>query len=347
MTDAATALVLRPPAPDDEAAARSAHAALAPEGFAFVLGGGPQDWPRCLESLRRDREADDLPPGRVRHTFLFGWSGEHLVGRVSIRHDLTPALLEVGGHIGYGVLPGQRRAGHATRMLTLGLGILAAEGLDRALVTCDEGNAGSEGTIRGAGGVLENVVEHGTGPRKMRFWVPTPEAATTEPAPEGVVVRDVTDADLPHLTEHLQGGDAHRYHREQARFGARDHLLAEDPDGTPLGSAHIRWAGFGQADERAAAPLVPEIAGLQVHPEHRSRGIGSALLAEAEARIARFGHPAAGIGVGVDNLRAWALYERRGYRDTGTRSQVAYRYTDDDGVTREASETNAVLLRTV
>lgn len=340
-----TPLVLRPPSPEDEAAARSAHAALAREDFAFVLGGGPHPWARCLENLRRDRETDDLPPGRVRHTFLLARTGDQLVGRVSIRHELTPDLLRVGGHIGYGVLPEHRRRGHAGRMLRLALGLLADEGLTRALVTCDEGNAGSETTIRRAGGVLEDAVDDGPGPRKLRFWVPTPEPTPVAPTPLGVLVRDVTDADLPALERTLQGGSAHAHHRGQARLGRRDHLLAVDADGTPLGTAHVRWAGFGQEDERAAAPHLPEIAGVGVHPEHRSRGVGSALLAEAERRIARLGHPASALGVAVDNPRARALYERRGYRDTGHRSEITYRYTDDEGLTREASETNAILTR--
>lgn len=341
----APALVLRPPAPEDEQAARSAHAALAPEGFDFVLGGGPDDWDATVRALARERQGLDLPPGRVRHTFLLGWVGETLVGRVSVRHELTAGLRAVGGHVGYGVVPAHRRRGHASTMLRLALGLLAADGATRALVTCDEGNAGSETTIRRVGGVFENAVGQGPGPAKLRFWVPVPAPTPAEPAAGGVVVRDVRDADVPLLEQHLQGGPAHAHHRERARFGERDHLVALAEDGTPLGTAQVRWHGFGQPTERAAAPHLPEIAGVQVHPDHRSRGVGSALLAEAERRIALFGHPAAALGVGVDNPRAQALYERRGYRDTGARSTLTYRYVDEAGVTREATEHDAVLVR--
>ena len=41
-------------------------------------------------------------------------------------------------------------------------------GIDPALVTCDEDNAGSVGVIEAAGGVLEDV--RGI---KRRYWVPT------------------------------------------------------------------------------------------------------------------------------------------------------------------------------
>jgi predicted acetyltransferase len=38
-------------------------------------------------------------------------------------------------------------------------------------VTCDEGNLGSEKTITKNGGVLGNIIESVTGPRKKRFWI--------------------------------------------------------------------------------------------------------------------------------------------------------------------------------
>lgn len=40
------------------------------------------------------------PPGRVPQTTLWWTQGEIYYGRLHIRHRLTPALLEVGGHIG-------------------------------------------------------------------------------------------------------------------------------------------------------------------------------------------------------------------------------------------------------
>ena len=43
--------------------------------------------------------------------------GTDYLGTVIIRHRLTPALEREGGHIGYHIVPGQRRRGHATQML--------------------------------------------------------------------------------------------------------------------------------------------------------------------------------------------------------------------------------------
>lgn len=85
-----------------------------------------------------------------------------------MRHELTPWLLEVGGHIGYDVRRSRRRQGHATRMLAAVLPEAARLGIDRALLTCDADNVASRRVIESNGGVLED--RRG---EKLRYWVPT------------------------------------------------------------------------------------------------------------------------------------------------------------------------------
>ena len=81
--------------------------------------------------------------------------GEY-VGRISLRHELTPYLLEVAGHIGYDVRRSRRRQGHGTRMLAAVLREAAERGIDPALVTCDLDNVASRGVIEANGGVVED-----------------------------------------------------------------------------------------------------------------------------------------------------------------------------------------------
>lgn len=107
------------------------------------------------------------PAGWVTGTYLWMVDDETVVGRISLRHALSPWLLAVGGHIGYAVRPSARRRGHATEALRLMLDIAARRGIDPALVTCDDDNVGSRKVVEANGGVLEDV-RNG----KMRFWVP-------------------------------------------------------------------------------------------------------------------------------------------------------------------------------
>lgn len=168
-------LIMRSPTLADENQAMAADAELAVDGFNFALRHPAATWPEYLAKVARDREGIDLAPGRVAATMLFALvedsrGDEELVGRVHIRHTLTPELLAVGGHIGYGVRPAHRGKGYATQMLLRGLRVLSDLGLERALVTCDDGNLGSQRTIERCGGVLENIDSTSVVP-KRRYWI--------------------------------------------------------------------------------------------------------------------------------------------------------------------------------
>jgi predicted acetyltransferase len=113
-------------------------------------------------------EETPRPAHWVPSTTLWYVEGSDYLGRLAIRHRLTPMLLEMGGHIGYDVRPSARRRGHATAMLRAALPVARDLGIDPALVTCDTDNVGSRKVIEAGGGVLEDE-RHG----KLRFWVPT------------------------------------------------------------------------------------------------------------------------------------------------------------------------------
>ncbi len=74
--------------------------------------------------------------------------GAEFLGRVQVRHRLTPRLRDLGGHVGYWVAPAARRRGHATAMLAAVLPVANALGLECVLVTCDVDNVGPVGSSR-------------------------------------------------------------------------------------------------------------------------------------------------------------------------------------------------------
>lgn len=99
-------------------------------------------------------------------TILWYVSGSEYIGELVIRHELTAALLESGGHIGYGIATPWRRQGHGTRLLADGLVECRRMGLKRVLVTCDGANEGSRRVILANGGVFEDSVKG-----EDRFWI--------------------------------------------------------------------------------------------------------------------------------------------------------------------------------
>ncbi|MBV9821899.1 MAG: GNAT family N-acetyltransferase, partial [Actinobacteria bacterium] len=88
-------------------------------------------------------------------------------------------------------------------------------------------------------------------------------------------------------------------------------------DGVPLGWGMVRWSGCLGVNARAAFPATPEIVHLQVRPEHRNAGVGTALLGAAEHAVAGRSLDSTALSVSLANPDAARLYERRGYRRTG------------------------------
>lgn len=93
-----------------------------------------------------------------------------ILGAIDLRHGLNDHLLHFGGHIGYGLRPGCRGKGLAPYMLALCLEKAKEMGIGRALVTCDNMNHASAGTIEACGGELENTVEE-NGRLTRRYWI--------------------------------------------------------------------------------------------------------------------------------------------------------------------------------
>jgi predicted acetyltransferase len=106
--------------------------------------------------------------GSVRATSLWMVRDGELVGFLQIRHELTPLLLDRGGHVGYSVRPSARRQGLATRALAEAVEIARDVGLDRVLVACMETNPGSRAAIERNRGRYEN-----SSAGLRRYWIQT------------------------------------------------------------------------------------------------------------------------------------------------------------------------------
>lgn len=103
-------------------------------------------------------------------TYLAVDEAGNVMGMLDLRHRLNDHLLQFGGHIGYSVLPAQRKKGIATKMLALALVQCKARNLTRVLITCDKKNIASAKTILNNGGVLENEVSEGAR-ITQRYWI--------------------------------------------------------------------------------------------------------------------------------------------------------------------------------
>lgn len=121
------------------------------------------------------------------------------------------------------------------------------------------------------------------------------------------------------------------------------YLVAWDGE-RAIGHVALFWRPTN--DPIAAVLGCPWVVDLLVHPEYRSRGAGSALLAACEDAARARGDRRIGLAVAVNNTRARALYERLGYQDAGMGEQLmAGSWEDGSGVTHVWEEDVTYLIK--
>ena len=109
------------------------------------------DWLAILERNRSEETAN--PKFGVSDTFLAENDAGELVGIINIRYHLT-LFYQDSGHIGYSVVPDQRRKGYATAMLQSALGLAKQHGMKEVKLVCRADNIASKRTIMRCGGQL-------------------------------------------------------------------------------------------------------------------------------------------------------------------------------------------------
>ena len=140
-----------------------------PEMFYRLPG---DDFAEFEAQLHQEARGEGLPDWAVPQNTLWAVRGGCMVGVLKLRHRLTPALENRGGHIGYFVRPSARGQGVATRMLALALDRARASGLSRVLLTCDIDNHASARVMVKNGGVrTTDSTDPGTGLPLARYWI--------------------------------------------------------------------------------------------------------------------------------------------------------------------------------
>jgi len=146
---------------------------LARESESFGSESARRDFPGYLRMLRAESLGIDLTPGEVpMSTFWLVNADGRLLGESRLRHYLTPALEDYGGHIGYVIRPTERRKGFGTRILAQTLVKALRIGLHRIRLTCDSTNIASARIIEHNGGILSG---HGISPVNgkltSQYWI--------------------------------------------------------------------------------------------------------------------------------------------------------------------------------
>lgn len=162
-------------------------------------------------------------------------------------------------------------------------------------------------------------------------------------ASDGLAAYIWSRMDMPGLS--LEEIGARRYAREGVAFSFRNCVIAEQ-DGAIAGMLHAFPMMRPDAPQPEDDPILRPyseledygslyISGVALYPGYRGCGLGSRLLDDAAARATTLGLPRLSLICFERNMRAMALYRRRGFAEIDRRALVPHRslkYIDGDAV---------------
>ena len=127
------------------------------------------EYKEWLIAKQRDAEQKGIVDGwKVPSTTFWLYADGVPVGFGSIRHFLTEALSQAGGHIGYGIAPQFRGNGYGNEILRLLLKKADEIGLEKVLVTVDLDNIASQAVALANGGVITGRTDE-----SVLIWIDT------------------------------------------------------------------------------------------------------------------------------------------------------------------------------
>ncbi|MEM6730200.1 MAG: GNAT family N-acetyltransferase [Myxococcota bacterium] len=139
-------------------------------------GWCPRSSESIAEFIERVRGAAVVPESPLvpMSTFWALHDDENIVGRIALRHHLTPSLKDYGGHVGYEVRPSYRRRGIGREMLRQLLRLPKAHAIGTLLVTCAPDNLASIKVIEANGGRLLRCAVSKTHGRNTLYYAIDP-----------------------------------------------------------------------------------------------------------------------------------------------------------------------------
>lgn len=168
------------------------------------------------------------------------------------------------------------------------------------------------------------------------------------PIMESVEIKPATEADIPLLEALPFSAGLPSKHRNRVERQDRDevrYLLAWIGERV-IGHLLLKWNCPSDEDVRRLVPSCAEIEDFVVEPGLRGQGVGSALLEAAAGHCVERGVAVLGLGVGLENPSARAIYEHRGYVVVpGSGHRVTWLQPDRSGREIEAFEDCVYLVK--
>ena len=133
-------------------------------------------------------------------------------------------------------------------------------------------------------------------------------------APVALDIRAAVRGDLMALQRDL-GQAAYFADRWKRQRSGKGRLLVVWDGDRAVGVAYLWWETAEEQEIRKFLPRVPLLTHVEVSADYRSHGMGTKLIARAEAELADLGYDRVALAVEITNRRAEELYARLGYVD--------------------------------
>ncbi len=234
----------------------------------------PAEW---IKNSAEWKFPENIPEGRVPATqFMYVNEDGKVVGMLQIRHYFNEELKKYGGHVGYCILPSERRKGYAKAMLKAALPECRKIGLDRIMISCYPENEGSRKTILANGGIYDSTVYWEEREVYLeRYWI--------DLFPETAGLRFISLSEMPELED----AAAEWFH---SKWGVPQEVYLECMDAFLSGDTVYGWylcldgerivGGMGviENDFHDRKDLYPNVCAVYTEEDHRRRGISGRLL---------------------------------------------------------------------
>jgi predicted acetyltransferase len=129
-------------------------------------GKTAEEYPVWLKKSVAMGQGKDLKSWQVPQNNYWLYVEGRPVGFGKLRRRLTEALMEEGGHIGYGIRPSQRGKGYGKLILKLLLEKARELGIDKAWIDCQANNELSKKVIEANGGILQKQTD-----LRAYYWI--------------------------------------------------------------------------------------------------------------------------------------------------------------------------------
>ncbi len=119
-----------------------------------------------------------------------------------------------------------------------------------------------------------------------------------------------------------------RFSRQRDKLGT---LLVAWRDDRPIGVTYLWLEAAEEPELREHLPGTPILTHVEIHPDHRGGGAGTALIEAAERRLRMLRYDQVALAVETENDGAARLYKRLGYEDWPHGTVECRSLTDGNG----------------